>query len=192
MINDVTFVLYINVCECDATNSTFFLMAYDCDGMFPNHITEKILSHITLKQRPTASLVSKKWRDMIKLFNTFVQTHSPKISCGYCFFQFNPPVSCGCTDTETYRVLPTIRLAEDNISFKELYLFVPPKFRYCASPQILDSRLLTTLHIKGNCNMNYIREFNVMPSLKDIYFILFAFFREPSLILYLNVLSLLS
>ncbi|KAK4715735.1 hypothetical protein R3W88_014073 [Solanum pinnatisectum] len=140
----------------------------------PEEMVEKILSCVTLKQRPTVSLVSKKWRQIIKPFNddlNLVQTYSAKIACGYCgSSQLYRHASCLCSDTNRYHVDPFIKLASDNMSFKELYLFIPPNFRYCASPGIIDSKFLTVLHIKGNCNMNIIRKFNVMPSLKELYF----------------------
>ncbi|XP_049404386.1 uncharacterized protein LOC125867836 [Solanum stenotomum] len=141
---------------------------------FPEDIIQKILSCVTLKQRPTVSLVSKKWRQIIESLDdnlNLVQTHSENITCGYCgYSHLYPHASCVCSDTDLYHVDPFIKLAADNISCKELYLFVPPNFRYCASPEILDSKFLTVLHMKGNCNMNIIREFNVMPSLKELYF----------------------
>ncbi|KAK4715736.1 hypothetical protein R3W88_014074 [Solanum pinnatisectum] len=140
---------------------------------FPEDIIHKILSCVTLKQRPTVSLVSKKWRQTIKSLDenlNLVQTHFKKIACGYCSSShLYPHASCVCSDTDLYHVDPFIKLAADNISFKELYLFIPLNFRYCASLEILDSRFLTVLHIKGNCNMNIIREFDVMPSLKELY-----------------------
>ncbi|XP_025886753.2 uncharacterized protein [Solanum lycopersicum] len=102
---------------------------------------------------------------------SLVQTKSEKITCGYCgFSHIYPNESCVCSDTDLYHVDPLIKLASDKISFKELYLSIPPNFRYCASLGFLDSRFLTVLHINGNCNMNLIREFNVMPSLKELYF----------------------
>ncbi|XP_049364712.1 uncharacterized protein LOC125829541 [Solanum verrucosum] len=149
----------------------------DSDQIFsklPEDIIEKILSCVTLKQRPIVSLVSKKWQQIIKSFNddlNLVHKYSSKIACGYCgSSQLDRHASCLCSDTDLYHVDPFIKLAADNISFKELYLFIPPTFRYCASPGILDSKFLTILHIKGNCNMNIIRKFNVMPSLKELYF----------------------
>ncbi|XP_049365945.1 uncharacterized protein LOC125830814 [Solanum verrucosum] len=149
----------------------------DSDQIFsklPEEIIEITLSCVTLKQRPTVSLVSKKWQQIIKSFKddlNLVQTYSAKIACGYCgSSQLYRHASCLCSDTNRYHVDPFIKLASDNMSFKELYLFIPPNFRYCASPGIIDSKFLTVLHIKGNCNMNIIRKFNVMPSLKELYF----------------------
>uniref|UniRef100_M1BDH1 F-box family protein n=1 Tax=Solanum tuberosum TaxID=4113 RepID=M1BDH1_SOLTU len=162
-------------------SSTMFVMAADTlsdsDQIFsklPEDIIEKILSYVTMKQRPIVSLISKKWQQIIKSFNddlNLVHKYSAKIACGYCgSSQLDRHASCLCSDTDLYHVDPFIKLAADNISFKELYLFIPPTFRYCASPGILDSKFLTILHIKGNCNMNIIRKFNVMPSLKELYF----------------------
>ena len=149
----------------------------DCDQIFSEFtedIIHEILSRVTLKQRPNVSLVSKKWCQMIESLDddlSLVQTKSEKITCGYCgFSHIYPNESCVCSDTDLYHVDPLIKLASDKISFKELYLSIPPNFRYCASLGFLDSRFLTVLHINGNCNMNLIREFNVMPSLKELYF----------------------
>ncbi|KAK4721961.1 hypothetical protein R3W88_012194 [Solanum pinnatisectum] len=149
----------------------------DSDQLFSKlleDIIEKILSCVTLKQRPTVSLVSKKWRQIIKSFNddlNLVHTYSAKIACGYYgSSQLDRHASCLCSDIDFYHVDPFIKLAADNLSFKELYLFIPPNFKYCVSPGILDSKFLTVLHIKGNCNMNVIQKFNVMPSLKELYF----------------------
>ncbi|TMW87716.1 hypothetical protein EJD97_019584 [Solanum chilense] len=150
---------------------------FDSDQIFsklPEDIIEKILSCVTLKQRPTVSLVSKKWWKIIQSFEddlNLVYNYSAKIACGYCgSSQSDRQESCLCSDTDLYHVDPFVKLAADKINFKELYLFIPPNFRYCASPRILDSNFLTVLHIKGNCNMNIIRKFNVMPSLKELYF----------------------
>ena len=165
----------------DVQNPTLFVMAadtlFDSDQIFsklPEDIIEKILSCVTLKQRPTISLVSKKWWKIIQSFEddlNLVYNYSAKIACGYCgSSQSDRQESCLCSDTDLYHVDPFIKLAADKINFKELYLFIPPNFRYCASPKILDSNFLTVLHIKGNCNMNIIRKFNVMPSLKELYF----------------------
>ncbi|KAG5611783.1 hypothetical protein H5410_023064, partial [Solanum commersonii] len=124
--------------------------------------------------RPIVSLVSKKWQQIIKSFNddlNLVHTYSAKIAYGYCdSSQLDRHAFCLCSNTDIYHVDPFIKLVVDNISFKELYLFIPPNFRYCASPGILDSKFLTILHIKGKCNMNIIQKINVMPSLKELYF----------------------
>ena len=134
----------------DVQNPTLFVMAadtlFDSDQIFsklPEDIIEKILSCVTLKQRPTISLVSKKWWKIIQSFEddlNLVYNYSAKIACGYCgSSQSDRQESCLCSDTDLYHVDPFIKLAADKINFKELYLFIPPNFRYCASPKILDS-----------------------------------------------------
>ncbi|XP_059277947.1 uncharacterized protein LOC132032197 [Lycium ferocissimum] len=129
----------------------------------PYDIRQKILSCLTLRQRAIASLVSRNWRHMIASLDDhkLVQTNSTKINCGYCYRYYS---YCRCS----YRVKPVIKLAADNMSFTECYLFVRNSLFYM-STDMLESSLLTVLHLKGYCNMEYIGEIKEMSSLKEIY-----------------------
>ncbi|KAG5604353.1 hypothetical protein H5410_025845 [Solanum commersonii] len=119
---------------------------------FPEDIIQKILSCVTLKQRPTVSLVSKKWRQIIESLDdnlNLVQIHSENITYGYCgYSHLYPHASCVCSDTDLYQVDPFIKLAADNISFKELYLFIPPNFSSAFTKiDLFTSTKLQLLHI---------------------------------------------
>ncbi|XP_059315460.1 putative F-box/FBD/LRR-repeat protein At5g56810 [Lycium ferocissimum] len=133
-------------------------------SVLPEDILQQILSSLTLKQRAIASLVCKSWHQMITSLDDrkFVRTHSTKIYCGYCYYYHN---NCQCS----YRVEPVIKFAADNMSFTEFYLFVRSSYYYM-STQTLESSLLTVLHLKGDCNLNFVRDIKELTSLKEIYF----------------------
>ncbi|MCE5166866.1 hypothetical protein HAX54_028310, partial [Datura stramonium] len=83
----------------------------------PDNIYQKILSsHSEIESNNFSCF--QKWLQMIATLDDreFVQTHSAKIYCGYHSKNLNFP-SCRCN----YRVDPVIKLAADNMTFKELY-----------------------------------------------------------------------
>ncbi|XP_075096217.1 uncharacterized protein LOC142174338 [Nicotiana tabacum] len=141
-------------------------IASDPVSALPDDILHRIILYpLTLKQRAIASLVSKSWRRMIASFNdcNFAQTHSTNSYCAFCYRYF----SLVCCEI-CFGLHPVFKLTADD-SFIEFYLFVPRTHAsFNLSPAILESRLLTFLHLKG-----YIFEeknFEELPSLKEIYF----------------------
>nr|XP_033517436.1 uncharacterized protein LOC117281690 [Nicotiana tomentosiformis] len=102
---------------------------------------------------------------MITSFNdrNFAQTRSTNRYCAFCYRNF----SLVCCEI-CFGLHPVFKLAADD-SFIEFYLFVPRTHAsFNLSPAILESRLLTVLHLKG-----YVFEeknFEELPSLKEIYF----------------------
>lgn len=57
----------------------------------------------------------------------------------------------------------------DNINFTEFYLFLS-SHQYFISSEILESKSLTILHLKGCCDRNYVGNIEELPSLKATYF----------------------
>lgn len=133
-----------------------------CDELFlelPHDISQKILSCLTLKQRAISSLVSKNWHHMITSLDDekFVQIHRINRYCHWT----NVPFCINC-----YSPHPVItKHAADNTTLLELYLFIPSCSVFIMlSSVILESRLLTVLHLKGCAVIDW-ENFHHMPDM---------------------------